>query len=456
MTNHEKTEKHLEGCEHCRRQIPFDMPPEIIEACKKGKLVVFAGAGISTEGRGVFPFSFYEEIQNELGISENLDFPSLMSRYVKKTRDKRLLLNKAKSRIDYSKSFPDLYSNATSFHQELSTIHQIQEIVTTNWDDFFEVECAATPIVTDEDFAFWDQPFRKVFKIHGSINNPGSVIATEEDYRKCYKKLGQSAVGGSLRHLLATKTIVFVGYSFGDYDFNKIYQYLHKTMGDILPHAYFVTLAEKPPTTLKEFSPTLLHTDATFFMATLKQKLVEEKQILPDEIYTLIFKRLMDIRQIHFPFVGRDIRKDPSVIFCGAYQDGIIHAFEKILKNRNTGQYSHICRIESSIKSYFSLKKAFLSKKKYFDVAYIDGYLLGLFQMIPELVKKIGFPTYYVFGSPNQLLSLKDYLKENKRAKKLHKSAYRWAEKIAMKYEKGMVLQHSNFLMGVSLDDLKD
>ena len=430
MTNHEKTEKHLEGCEHCRRQIPFDMPPEIIEACKKGKLVVFAGAGISTEGRGVFPFSFYEEIQNELGISENLDFPSLMSRYVKKTRDKRLLLNKAKSRIDYSKSFPDLYSNATSFHQELSTIHQIQEIVTTNWDDFFEVECAATPIVTDEDFAFWDQPFRKVFKIHGSITNPGSVIAT--------------------------KTIVFVGYSFGDYDFNKIYQYLHKTMGDILPHAYFVTLAEKPPTTLKEFSPTLLHTDATFFMATLKQKLVEEKQILPDEIYTLIFKRLMDIRQIHFPFVGRDIRKDPSVIFCGAYQDGIIHAFEKILKNRNTGQYSHICRIESSIKSYFSLKKAFLSKKKYFDVAYIDGYLLGLFQMIPELVKKIGFPTYYVFGSPNQLLSLKDYLKENKRAKKLHKSAYRWAEKIAMKYEKGMVLQHSNFLMGVSLDDLKD
>lgn len=452
MTKHKNTEQHLVGCEDCQKRIPFEMPSEILDACKKGKLVVFAGAGISTEGRGVFPFSFYDEIKNELDVSENLDFPSLMSRYVKKTSDKRLLLNKVKSRIDYSKSFPDLYASVSSFHKELSTIHQIQEIVTTNWDDFFEIETAATPIVTDEDFAFWDQPYRKVFKIHGSINNPGSVVATKEDYKKCYTRLGRSAVGGSLKHLLATKTVVFVGYSFGDYDFNKIYKYLHKTMGDMLPHAYFVTLSTKPPTALKKFSPTLLHTDATFFLETLKRKLVEEKQMLSDDVYQGIYEKLIKARNAHFQFVMRDIRKDPSVILCGSYQDGLIHAFERILKNKHTGEYSHICRVDELIKSYLRLRMAFLSKKKYFDVAYIDGYLMGLSQIIPEISEAAGFPIYYIFGSPYQLFTLRDYLKENKRAKRLHKFAYKWVEKIAAKYEKGMVLQHQSFLMGVSLD----
>lgn len=450
---HSQNEEHLIGCEECRKKISFEMPKAIVDACKRGKLVIFAGAGVSTESHGLFPFTLYEEVKGELGISEDINFASLMSRYVNNTCDKRALLNKIKSRIDYVKSFPELYSRAVNFHRELSTIHQIQEIITTNWDDFFETECAATSIVTDEDFAFWDQPFRKVFKIHGSINNPGSIIATNEDYNKCYKKLNRSVIGGNLKLLLATKTVVFLGYSFKDHDFNRMYKYLQKNMGAILPHSYLVTLSDDLGVGLKNFSSSIIKTDAVYFISVLKSKLVEEKQILSDDTYKDIFLDLMKIKAIHLRFSKRDSKKDPSAIFCSSYQDGIIHALERALQNQKTGQYSHICHNQSAIEKYFKIKKAFLKKKRYFDVAYIDGYITGLFQFIPDLKAKLGLPIYYVYGA-EPIYKYKDYVAITKKAGEIHKSAYLWAKNEAKKYEKGIVLHHTTFLMGVTQDEI--
>jgi len=450
---HNQDKEHLIGCEECRKKLFFEMPKTIVNICKQGKLIIFAGAGISTEGRNVFPLTLYEEIKEELNISEDINFPLLMSKYVDTTHDRRALLNKIKNRIDYAKSFPELYSKTTNFHQELSTVHQIQEIITTNWDDFFELECAATSIVTNDDFVFWDQPFRKVFKIHGSINNPGSIIATNEDYKKHYKELNRGVVGSRLKHLLATRTIVFLGYSLRDYDFNRIYQYLQKNMGMILPHSYFVTLNESPKIGLKNFSSTIIKTDATYFISVLKQNLIEEKQLLPDQIYDDAFKDLIKIKDVHFKFAKRNFKKDPSVIFCLSYQDGLIHALERMLENKNTGQYSHICYVTSAIEGYFKSRKKFLAKKRYFDVAYIDGYLAGLFRIIPDLRKKVKLPMYYVFGA-DSIYKYNDYLKIAKEAGSIHKNAYQWAKNEAKKYQKDIVLHHTTFLMGVAPDEI--
>lgn len=448
---HKQTKEHLIGCEDCRKKISFEMPKEIVNACKRGKLVIFAGAGISTEKEGGFPFSLYDDVKQEVSISKEISFPALMSAYVNKTGDKRALLNKIKNRIDYAKSFPELHARITDFHRELSTIYQIQEIITTNWDDFFESECAAIPIVTDEDFAFWDQPFRRVFKIHGSINNPGSIIATEEDYKRSYRKLNSGVIGGAIKKLLTTKTIVFLGYSFKDSDFNKIYRYLHKNIGSILPHSYFVTLSDIQK--LKEFSPTIIRTDATFFLFVLKQRLIKEKQLTSDEIYSFAFHDLIKIKSIHQKLSDKNIKRSPTFILCLAYQDGLIHALERAIQNKSTGEYSHTCRIESSIKSYFKFRKAFLKKKRYFDVAYIDGYLIGLFQFIPEIKKEIRLPIYYIFGA-EPIFTYKDFIRKSRRAQDIHKSSCLWAEKASKKYKNGMVLQHTTFLMGVSQDEI--
>lgn len=449
MKKQKHIKEHLIECADCRNKIPFELPQSIINDCLEGKLVIFAGAGISTEGKNVFPFTLYDEIRAELDIKRDILFPALMTKFVEKTHDKRQLLQRIKQRIDYAKSFPDLYQRVVQFHRELSTIHQIKEIITTNWDDFFEKESGATPIVTDEDFTFWDEPYRKVFKIHGSINNPGSIVATEDDYKNCYKKLSKTAIGGSLRHLLATKTIVFCGYSLRDQDFKRIYKYLKKTMGPFMPHSYIVTLGDKLDKEIKNY-PTVIKTDATHFLHELKDKLVERKQLIPDSVFPHIISKLLGIRKIHLNLARVDIRRDPFMILCLSYQDGIIHAFERVVENWHAGYYSHPCRIEDSIKSYFKLRKAFLIKKRYFDVAYIDGYIIGLFQLIPELSKEMGFPVYYVFNS-EPLFNYRSYQKACRVGKKGLVSAYRWAKKEAKKYKSGVVLQHTPFLMGASI-----
>jgi hypothetical protein len=42
-------------CECCRNRRPFTMPDTVVHACLKNDLVVFAGAGVSTESRSVLP-----------------------------------------------------------------------------------------------------------------------------------------------------------------------------------------------------------------------------------------------------------------------------------------------------------------------------------------------------------------------------------------------------------------
>ena len=178
MTKHEK-------CHCCKNYKKFKIDENLLHAIHSGDSVFFVGSGVSTESDKVFPYTFYENIKDETkkaSKDDDIKFSKLMSLYCEQNGSKVHLLDKIKDRLDYIESFPELYRKATEFHATLATIPMIKNIITTNWDDYFEKECAAIPFVDDKDMVFWDNPKRKVLKIHGSINNLGSIIATEEGY----------------------------------------------------------------------------------------------------------------------------------------------------------------------------------------------------------------------------------------------------------------------------------
>ena len=56
-------------CSICKNNIPFDLPKEIVEVALKGDLVLFCGAGISTENKNVLPYSFYSSIKEVVILS---------------------------------------------------------------------------------------------------------------------------------------------------------------------------------------------------------------------------------------------------------------------------------------------------------------------------------------------------------------------------------------------------
>jgi hypothetical protein len=368
-------------CEICRDNRPFELPPDLYERFKDCSVVVFAGAGVSTETRGVYPYTFYQDVCRELDIrpDNGPPFPDLMSQYCSQPDGRAKLLKKIRKRFDYVRAFPELYRRATQFQRELSTLSVVQDIVTTNWDPYFELECGATPFVSAEDFAFWAVPGRKVFKIHGSVDSYGSIVATREDYNACHQRLTGGLLGSTLRMLLATKTVVYMGFSFSDDDFIQLHSALVAEMKGLCPQSYIVTLDPSSDARFREKGLIPIYTDATYFISKVKQRFVTEHQLLDDERFAGVEKLLKRVVHAHHGLSGIDAREFPDVVFGLSHQDGLIHALERILALKNTGYYSHACNPRNTAELYLrKIRPEKLRRRKYHDVAYVEGYVDGL------------------------------------------------------------------------------
>jgi NAD-dependent SIR2 family protein deacetylase len=217
-------DEHVDECQciHCALDYDFELPTELVKAAHARDVIIFAGAGISTEVPTVFPQTVMQSAVIRLGLEEQGSFPEVIQAFVNEF-GRTDFIQMVKAKFDYIDSFRSLRYDARKFHQELATMPYLEDIVTTNWDTYFEEECAATPFVTGEDIALWSMPGRRVLKIHGSMTNLGSIVATESDYQKRLEELGTNTMGALLKHMLVTRTIVFVGYSLKDWNFRRLY-----------------------------------------------------------------------------------------------------------------------------------------------------------------------------------------------------------------------------------------
>lgn len=401
---------------------------------------------MSTESRGVYPSTFYQWVKDELSLpaEEKVSFSDLTSLYCSEPRSRKDLLKAIQKRIDYVKTFSELYLSATEFHRELSTIPHLDDIFTTNWDNFFERECEAIPIVTGQDFAvLQDVLGRKVYKLHGSIFNYGSIVATEEDYRKCYRNLSTGIVGAMLKTLLISKTLVFFGFSFDDKDFKRLYGLLNKDVAGLMPRSYVVTLDERAKDKLDSLGirATPIITSGAFFVKQLKKKLVEEKFMLPDVQYEGIEEILEKVLIEHAKLCTLSVIKHPDSLYSQWYQDGLQHSFERLLSTKKSGENScahHMC---DCIDGYESLIKDCLHKKNYPDVAYFTGYQIGLIHFLLDKKSRGSLPMYFLFGC-GDIATFEEYIELEKEAPKLHKSAHKLAEAIAHKVNSDSLVPH--------------
>jgi hypothetical protein len=434
-------------CAVCGEDHPFDLPPELLKAALGNKLVVFAGAGISTESRRSMGDTFADRIRTELDdTAASLSFPELMSAYQRQF-GRPQLLQQISARFDYIKGFPQLYVAATRFHRALSTAWFLDEIVTTNWDTYFEDLAAATPIVIPNDYAFWDMPGRKVFKLHGSMHNLSTLVATEEDYDNCYRRLRSGTIGGSLRHLLATKQVAFIGYSFGDPDLTRILKFIRRELGDVLPRSFVITPHGYSGT---DFPPErVIRTDGTHFIRKLKEAAVDLGFMHPDRIYERVDKLAMRVdrarkrsaRAFHH-------KKYPAAIYNWAYQDGLLHAFGRILALESSGQYSntHSHRVES----YERARAGAIKGRQYFDAAYILGYQNGLMAIELDDEATDSLPFYFVWGVDYDLTEFDDFKEALEQAASLHKAATAKAVRM-VEASGGLVPVHTHFLVVAGL-----
>jgi hypothetical protein len=441
------------SCKTCESYSGFELDEHLIDEFQNGDVVLFAGAGISSESKTVLPTSFYEHIANLLELYDcKLSFSKLMEKFCSQPNGKIKLISEITKRLDNIKSFPELYRNATRFHNELATLRQLKTIITTNWDTYFEDECGAVPFMYPEDFALWEASGRKVLKIHGSINNLGSLVATESDYEKCLKDLKTGIAGSILKTLLATKTMVFVGYSFADEDFQDIYSFVSKEMNGFAKQAYVVTIDSESMDKFKELGFTTIVTDGSFFISKIKELLTKKQFLLPDYLYDLAGDLKLSFEWAHKKlYENYNVVKNPEILYCACYQDGAIHAFERMQSLRKKAIYSCPCEFINTVDTYKKLRKDYLQRKRYEDVAYIDGYITAhqatlLMAEMPD--EECMPPLFYAYGCKKDIFTDKDYKKIFKTIPKIHKAAYENAKKIVNKYNRGgdFVFHHPAYL----------
>lgn len=362
-------------CAYCDDRA-FEVPKDIIEAIKNENLVIFAGAGISTEGKNVYKSSLYSEVNDELRENYNNSFPKLMTKYCILPNGRRKLINKIMERFDYYKCFTEIDNVMKKFFCPLADIYGIKDIITTNWDRQFEEKCGCIPIVYDSDIPVLDESKRKVYKIHGTIENIGTLVMTESDYDKCYKELTTNLIGSKIKYLLSNKTVLFIGYSMEDEDFKKIWQFIDNSLGDLKPHYYIVSPDDGMKEKLKNKNVTVINTIGSNFIEKVRQQLIDDGVILNSDILYLMADAVLEVALNEHSKANTRYHKEKNslLIYSILYQDGIIHSLKRILARQETGEYMNLEFINNSIYSYYYLFDKYMKQNRIFDAAYLLGY----------------------------------------------------------------------------------
>lgn len=436
-------------CRVCGLDFDFQLPNALLEAARKHEVVIFAGAGISTETPSVFPSTVLEMAAQQLNrsLAAEDSFPAIMQDF--ETQFGRTeLVRLIKRKLDFVDSFRTPRFHATLFHDELATMPYLRDIVTTNWDTYFETNAGCTPLISGEDIPFWELPGRRVLKIHGSITSPGSMVITNDDYTRRLSELKTDAAGAFLRSMLATKVVVFIGYSFSDWHFRELYKALKSDLKAFSPPAYIVSPFEESGAI--EFGLTHLKTSGTHFLRKLKSELVGHCNI-GDEVYEIVGELhtralLADPRELDISH-----KKFPSIIFSGFYNDGMRDATDRILHNRSTGEYSDRHHVINLLHTYDQLQDSAKADDRFGDFAYLEGYISGLLALISDeftseenedLDYLSNVPMYFVYGSDVEITNENDFLSELEKSRRKWPAPRRAAKKLAEGLPEGMVLTH--------------
>ena len=205
-----------------------DFPEPVLTALREGRLVVFAGAGVSRGDPANLPnfrelaTQVAEGTGQKLGDDEDVDM---------------FLGRIAQSGADVHSRTADILSKddlkATALHYQLLRCfqsHQSVRIITTNFDLLFEQAAGKESSLPLEVFRSPALPlgsdFDGIVHLHGSVIQPNQMTLTDADFGRAY--LTDRWSSRFLVEVFRTFTVLFVGYSHDD----TVMNYLGRALAD--------------------------------------------------------------------------------------------------------------------------------------------------------------------------------------------------------------------------------
>ena len=195
-----------------------DFPEPLLNALRDGRLVVFAGAGVSMGPPACLPD--FRELARQVaeGTGLSIGEGEQEDRFLGRLESDGTYVHQiAAQRLQQNAPQP------TELHRSLLLLYRRAEdirMVTTNFDLLFE-EAAnhlfnPGPRIFHAPVLPLGERFQGIVHIHGSVNEPGEMVLTSKDFGHAYLTEADGWARRFLVDLFASHTVLFVGYSHND------------------------------------------------------------------------------------------------------------------------------------------------------------------------------------------------------------------------------------------------
>ena len=230
------------------------MKTELIHAYQTGKLVLFAGAGVSAN----LGLPSWEELISRLANELGYD-PQIFSSYgshlalAEFYRRKKGTLGPLRSWMDREWHKEGIEIGGSEIHRLIAK-GNFSKIYTTNYDRWLELahDFYGTPytkVASVSDLVAAQDGHRQIVKFHGDFDDDASIVLDETSY---YERLDfESPLDIKLRHDVLGNSVLFIGYSITDINIRLLFYRLTKMWGNhalasARPKSYLFTNRPNP------------------------------------------------------------------------------------------------------------------------------------------------------------------------------------------------------------------
>ena len=195
-----------------------EFPEPLLRSLQDGRLVVFAGAGVSMGKPANLP-SFRQLAERVAdGTGESIGDRESEDRFLGRLEDRGVAVHRiAAETLRRNDPEPtELHGNLVRWYSAPDDLR----IVTTNFDPLFE--WVAKAVVDAEPKVFLGPAlplgsrFRGIVHLHGSMDEPDEMVLTHRDFGRAYLTEANGWASRFVVDLFTNYTVLFVGYSHSD------------------------------------------------------------------------------------------------------------------------------------------------------------------------------------------------------------------------------------------------
>lgn len=216
----------------------------LFELIRNEEVIIWAGAGLSLyagypSGQRLGEILVENLSQQERrNINENLPLPDLAEEFFRLKGNNRNALIKI-----LKQTFLDKEPTSTICHQNLANIPHFKTIITTNYDSLIEnaFKQKGQIAFSRKHIPYLQNGKTHIFKAHGDLNEPDSIIITKSDYNNFFKTNSDNDVYWTvIRERLTTNNVLFLGYNIEDPNVSVIFDKITDALGQNRKECFLV------------------------------------------------------------------------------------------------------------------------------------------------------------------------------------------------------------------------